>query len=105
MIYHIHYIEDKNPGRLQQLVDSGELYKYLMDLHERVEDAVTAQKDLWVGNDEKYKAIVLNDPVGAGGRLSVYDIRLIEKIKLGGNGRVYHRKRENYEKIRAMGFI
>ena len=80
LIYHVHYIEDKNPGRLQQLVDSGELYKYLMDLHERVEDAVTAQKDLWVGNDEKYKAIVLNDPVGAAGIVNMYEMQAREVV-------------------------
>ena len=40
IILHVHYIEDKNPDRLQKLVDSGELYDYLTDLYERVEDAV-----------------------------------------------------------------
>ncbi len=80
LIYHIHYIEDRNPDRLRRLVDSGELYKYLMDLYDRVEDAVTEQKDLWVENDEKYKAIVMNDPVGAAGIVNMYEMQAREVV-------------------------
>ena len=80
LIYHIHHIEQKNPDRLQQLVDSGELYDYLCDLYDRVEDAVSDQKDLWVENDEKYKAIVKNDPVGAAGIVNMYELQAREVV-------------------------
>lgn len=80
LIYHIHYIEDKNPGRLQLLVDSGELYNYLMDLYDRVEDAVTEQTNLWVENDEKYRTIVKNDPVGAAGIVNMYEMQAREVV-------------------------
>lgn len=80
LIYHIHHIEEKNPDRLQRLVDSGKLYDYLIDLYNRVEDAVTDQKDLWVKNDEKYKEIVKNDPVGAAGIVNMYEMQAREVI-------------------------
>ena len=80
IILHVHYIEDKNPDRLQKLVDSGELYDYLTDLYDRVEDAVEEQKSLWVENDEKYRAIVVNDPVGAAGIVNMYEMQAREVV-------------------------
>ena len=75
LISHIQYIEDKNPDRLQKLVDSGELYDYLMDLYDRVEDAITEQKDLWVGNDDYYRTIARNDPITAAGIVNMYEMQ------------------------------
>ena len=80
LILHIHYIEEKNTDRLQKLIDSGELYDYLTDLYDRVEDAVEDQKNLWVKNDEKYRAIVVNDPVGAAGIVNMYEMQAREVV-------------------------
>lgn len=53
--YHLHYVEEKQPERLQKLVDEGEIYKYLDELDTKVTDAVNRQTDLLIQGSEDYK--------------------------------------------------
>ena len=80
LVYHIHHIESKNPDRIQRLVDSGELYDYLMDLYDRVDDAVERQRDIWLENDAKYKEVVRRDPVEAAGIVNMYEMQAKEVV-------------------------
>lgn len=53
--YHLHYVEEYQPERLQRLVDEGEIYKYLDDLDIKVTDAVNAQAQKFMDNDQDYQ--------------------------------------------------
>ena len=53
--YHLHYLEDEHPERLQKLVDDGEIYKYLDDLDTRVTDAVCRQTELLMESSKEYQ--------------------------------------------------
>ncbi len=44
--YHLHHLEEYKPEKLQQLVDEGEIYRYLDDLDTKVTDAVNRQVEL-----------------------------------------------------------
>lgn len=54
--YHLHYVEDYQPERLQKLVDEGEIYKYLDELDIKVTDAVNAQAQKYMDSDRDYQA-------------------------------------------------
>ena len=53
--YHLHYCEEYYPERLQNLVDSGEIYSYLNDLDIKVTDAVGEQAELLMKNNREYQ--------------------------------------------------
>lgn len=53
--YHLHYLEDEHPERLQKLVDEGEIYKYLDDLDTKVTDAVCRQTELLMESSKEYQ--------------------------------------------------
>ncbi len=53
--YHLHYVEDTNPDRLQRLVDNGEIYQYLSELDTKVFDAVDSQEELLKANSAEYQ--------------------------------------------------
>lgn len=53
--YHLHYVEDTNPDRLQRLVDDGEIYQYLSELDTKVFDAVDSQEELLKANSAEYQ--------------------------------------------------
>ncbi len=53
--YHLHYCEEYYPERLQKLVDSGEIYRYLNELDIKVTDAVGEQAELLMRNNREYQ--------------------------------------------------
>ena len=53
--YHLHYCEENYPERLQKLVDSGEIYRYLNELDIKVTDAVGEQAELLMQNNREYQ--------------------------------------------------
>ncbi len=53
--YHLHYCEEHYPERLQKLVDSGEIYRYLNELDIKVTDAVGEQAELLMQNNREYQ--------------------------------------------------
>ena len=53
--YHLHYCEEYYPERLQNLVDSGEIYSYLNELDIKVTDAVGEQAELLMKNNREYQ--------------------------------------------------
>lgn len=53
--YHLHYSEEKNPERLQRLVDNGEIFQYLSDLDNRVFDALDSQEELLKANSRDFQ--------------------------------------------------
>ena len=53
--YHLHYCEEYFPERLQKLVDSGEIYRYLEELDIKVTDAVGEQAELLMRNNREYQ--------------------------------------------------
>ena len=54
--YHLHYLEDEAPHKLQRLVDNGEIYQYLSDLDTKVFDAVDRQEELLKANDKELQS-------------------------------------------------
>lgn len=52
--YHLHFVEEEYPERLQSLVDEGEIYKYLDELDIKVTDAVNDQAELLMQNNKDY---------------------------------------------------
>lgn len=53
--YHLHYCEEYYPERLQNLVDNGEIYRYLDEFDNKVTDAVYEQAELLMQNDRAYR--------------------------------------------------
>lgn len=53
--YHLHYSEEKNPERLQRLVDNGEIFQYLSDLDNKVFDALDSQEELLKANSREFQ--------------------------------------------------
>ena len=53
--YHLHYCEEYRPERLQSLVNSGEIYKYLDELDTKVTDALMEQAEILMNADSDYK--------------------------------------------------
>ena len=53
--YHLHYCEEYFPERLQNLVDSGEIYNYINELDIKVTDAVGEQAELLMKNNREYQ--------------------------------------------------
>ena len=53
--YHLHYSEEKNPERLQRLVDNGEVFQYLSDLDNKVFDALDSQEELLKANSREFQ--------------------------------------------------
>ena len=53
--YHLYYCEEYRPERLQSLVNSGEIYKYLDELDTRVTDALMEQAEILMNADSDYK--------------------------------------------------
>ena len=53
--YHLHFLEEYHPERLQKLVDDGEIYKYLDDLDIKVTDAVCEQEELLKQSSEAFQ--------------------------------------------------
>ena len=49
------YCEEYYPERLQNLVDSGEIYRYLEELDIKVTDAVGEQAELLMKNNREYQ--------------------------------------------------
>ncbi len=56
--YHLHYLAENNPGRLQKLVDEGEIAEYLEDFDIRVRDAVSDQAEKLMSEDAEYRVAV-----------------------------------------------
>lgn len=61
--YHLDYVAEADPERLQRLVNSGEIWDYLVKLEERCSDAVGKQVELWKQQDSEYKAAVMDGDV------------------------------------------
>ena len=53
--YHLHYVEENNPERLQRLVDNGEIYQYLSELDNKVFEALDSQEELLKANSPEYQ--------------------------------------------------
>ncbi len=53
--YHLHHVEENFPERLQNLVDVGEIYKYLDELDIKVADAVKRQTELLMQSSREYQ--------------------------------------------------
>lgn len=67
--YHIHYVADLNPERLQGLVDSGKILTYLEELDIKVRDAVSDQAEMWMKEDKNYRVAVESGNVVEAGRI------------------------------------
>ena len=53
--YHLHYVEENNPERLQRLVDNGKIYQYLSELDNKVFEALDSQEELLKANSPEYQ--------------------------------------------------
>lgn len=53
--YHLHYVEEEQPERLQKLVDDGDIYRYLDELDIKVTDAVNEQTELFMSVSVDYR--------------------------------------------------
>lgn len=56
--YHLHYVEEEQPERLQKLVDDGEIYRYLDELETKVTDALNDQTELFMTLSVDYRIAV-----------------------------------------------
>ena len=56
--YHLHYVEEYAPERLQKLVDNGEIFQYLTDFDHKVFDALNRQEELLKVNCLEYTAAI-----------------------------------------------
>lgn len=78
--YHLHYVEDEAPQRLQRLVDNGEIYQYLSDLDTRVFEAIDSQEELMKANSREFQIahekgdIVTEGAIGNAFHLQARDI-------------------------------
>ncbi len=61
--YHLRYVAEINPERLQRLVDEGKIIDYLNDLEDRCFEATDRQVELWKENDKEYKVAAMNDDI------------------------------------------
>ena len=53
--YHLHYVEEEHPERLQRLVDNGEIYQYLSGLETKIFEALDSQEELLKANSPEYQ--------------------------------------------------
>lgn len=53
--YHLNFVEEYHPERLQRLVDTGEIYKYLDELDIKITDALNRQTELLVQSSREYQ--------------------------------------------------
>ena len=53
--YHLHYCVEYYPERLQNLVDNGEIYRYLDELDIKITDAVMAQAEVLMKHTREYQ--------------------------------------------------
>ena len=53
--YHLHYCVEYYPERLQNLVDNGEIYRYLDELDIKITDAVMEQAEVLMKNNREYQ--------------------------------------------------
>ena len=53
--YHLHFVEDTDPDRLQRLVDNGDIYQYLSELDTKVFEALDSQEELLKANSPEYR--------------------------------------------------
>lgn len=67
--YHIHYVAELNPDRLQGLVDSGKILTYLEELDVKVRDAVSEQAEKWMNEDKDYRVAVESGNIVEAGRI------------------------------------
>ena len=67
--YHLHYVEEAAPKRLQRLVDNGEIYQYLSDLDTRVFEAIDSQEELLKANSREYKTALEKGDLNAVGAI------------------------------------
>lgn len=56
--YHLHYVEEYAPERLQKLVDNGEIFQYLTDFDNKVFEALNRQEELLKANSPEYRLAV-----------------------------------------------
>ena len=61
--YHLKYVAEHCPEKLQQLVNTGEILDYLNNLSDAVFDAVESQVEKWKTTDKDYQAAVLSGDV------------------------------------------
>ena len=81
--YHLHYVEERQPERLQKLVDEGEIYNYLDELDTKVTDALNEQAELFmtvsvdyriaVATGDLYKVNAIGNMLRKEARESVFD--------------------------------
>lgn len=55
------YMLERNPDKLQELVNQGEIYSYLLKLETRAKDAEFDQIEKWLASDKEYLLAVKND--------------------------------------------
>ena len=53
--YHLNFVEEYHPERLQRLVDEGEIYKYLDELDIKITDALNAQTEKFMQSSKEYQ--------------------------------------------------
>lgn len=53
--YHLNFVEEYHPERLQRLVDNGEIYKYLDELDIKITDALNAQTEKFMQSSKEYQ--------------------------------------------------
>ncbi len=53
--YHLNFVEEYHPERLQRLVDKGEIYKYLDELDIKITDALNAQTEKFMQSNKEYQ--------------------------------------------------
>ena len=58
---YIPYMLERNPDKLQELVNQGEIYSYLLKLETRAKDAELDQIEKWLASDKEYLLAVKND--------------------------------------------
>lgn len=67
--YHLHYVEENAPERLQRLVDNGEIYQYLSELDTRVFEALDSQEELLKANSSEYQLALYKGDLNAVGAI------------------------------------
>lgn len=59
--YHINYLLEHNPDRLDMLVNKGEIVSYLDQLESKIITAVDSQVSIWKETDKEYLLASAND--------------------------------------------
>ena len=67
--YYLHHIEEKRPDLLQEIVNKGEIYKYLDELDTKVTDAVNRQTELLMQSSRDYQAAVMSGRIDQSGAI------------------------------------